>query len=171
MLPNVTARYQIHLFFNGNAYVADVSELEGCHGTGATYAEALASAEAAISAWVFDAINDGRRVPAPAKDFVLRPPTKPPADGPGAAVTLRLHRKFGNLNNRQLAEKIGVLDVNLGVFAGSIAGAGSREIRCAIAIALGEKPSTLWPGRSQTSADRDDFEFERLVASDHSMTV
>lgn len=171
MLPNVTPRYQIHLFFNGAEYVADVPELEGCQGTGATYAEALASAEAAISAWVFDAINEGRRVPAPAKDFVLRPPTKPPADGPGAAVTLRLHRKYGNLNNRQLAEKIGVLDVNLGVFAGSVAGAGSREIRCAIAIALGEKPSTLWPGRSKTSADRDDFEFERLVAADHSITA
>lgn len=165
MLPNVTPRYQIHLFFNGAEYVADVPELTGCQGTGATYAEALASAETAISAWVFDAINDGRRVPAPAKDFVLRPHTKPPVDGPGAAVTLRLHRKYGNLNNRQLAEKIGMRDVNLGVFTGSIAGAGSRDVRCAIAVALGEKPSTLWPGRSQTSADRDDIQFNRQFAS------
>lgn len=66
-------RYQIHLYHDGARYAAAVPELDGCSGTGQSYAEALASAEKAIASWVFAAINQGKPPPEPAKDFVLRP--------------------------------------------------------------------------------------------------
>jgi len=149
-------RYQIHLYHDGTQYVAAVPELDGCSGTGQSYAEALASSEKAMASWVFAAINCGKTPPEPAKDFVLRPPTRPPAKGAGAVVLRRLHARFGNLNSRQLMEKMGIEGVSTSIFSGSVAGLGKRFVRCAIAMHLEDMPSKLWPDRSLTSRERDD---------------
>lgn len=149
-------RYQILIYYNGTQYVASVPELDECNGTGQSYVEALASAEKAMSAWVFNAINTGKIPPAPAKDFVLRPPTRPPGKGAGAPIMRRLHLKFGNLNSRQLMEKMGIEGVSPSLFSGSVAGLGKRFVRCAIALHLEEMPSNLWPDRSLTAREGDD---------------
>lgn len=163
MLNNpVTPRYQIHLYYDGSQYVADVPELAGCKGVGDTYATALSAAEAAITAWIFAAINEGRRVPAPASDFVLRPPGRIVKDSAAAPVMTRLHLRFGNLNNRQMSERIGLPDIHPTLFAGAAAGEGSRQVRCAIARALGVPPSELWPDRSAVKLERDDAEYAKL---------
>ena len=149
-------RYQIHIYYNGTQYVAAVPELDGCSGTGQSYGEALASAEKAIASWVFEAINAGKRPPEPAKDFVLRPPGRPTGTGTAAPIMRRLHQRFGNLNNRQLAEKIGLEGVSPTAFAAAAAGQGARWVRCAIALALEDMPSNLWPHLSPTTRERDD---------------
>lgn len=150
------ARYQIYLYFDGSQYVANVPELDGCSGTGQSYAEALSSAEKAMATWVFDAINTGRNPPEPSKDFVLKPPSKLIGKNASTPIMRRLHQKYGNLTNRQLMEKIGIEGVSPSTFSGSAAGHGKRWVRCAIAIALEELPSTLWPHLSKTTRDRDD---------------
>lgn len=150
-------RYQIHIYHDGTRYVASVPELEECSGIGQSYAEALASVEQAITAWVFEAINTGRKLPEPAKDFVLRPPTKPLGNGHAASIMRRLYQKFGNLNNRQIMRKMDIEGVSPTAFAGAAAGQGSRRVRCAIAIALGEIPSNLWPHLSVITRERDDL--------------
>jgi len=70
-------RYQIHIYHDGTRYVSDVPELDGCSGTGQSYAEALESAEKAIIAWVVEATNGGHKPPESTQDFVLRLPTRP----------------------------------------------------------------------------------------------
>lgn len=152
-------RYQIHIYHDGTMYVADVPELDGCKGTGQSYAEALASAEKKIVAWVFEAINGGRKLPEPAKDFVLRPPTKPPGNGSAVPIMRRLHHQFGNFNNRQLAEKMGLEGVSPTAFSAAAAGQGKRYVRIVIALALRERPSALWPQLSDTVRARDDATF------------
>lgn len=151
-------RYQIHLYYDGARYVAAVPELDGCSGTGQSYAEALASAEKAITSWVFAAINQGKPAPEPAKDFVLRPTGKRVGTGDAAPVMRRLHHQFGNVSNRQLAQKLGC-PVSPTAFAAAAAGKGARAVRLAIALTLNERPSRLWPHLSATARRRDDSAF------------
>ncbi len=151
-------RYQIHLYHDGARYVAAVPELDGCSGTGHSYAEALASAEKAIASWVFAAINQGKPPPEPAKDFVLRPTGRRVGTGDAAPIMRRLHHQFGNVSNRQLAEKLG-WPVSPTAFAAAAAGKGARAVRLAIALTLNERPSRLWPHLSATSRHRDDSAF------------
>lgn len=151
------ARYQIYLYFDGSQYVANVPELDGCSGTGQSYAEAVSSAEEAMATWVFDAINTGRKPPEPSKDFVLKPPSKPIGKSASTPIMRRLHQKYGNLTNRQLMDKIGIEGVSPSTFSGAAGGHGKRWVRCAIAIALDEMPSALWPHLSKTILERDDL--------------
>lgn len=150
------SRYQIYIYFDGSKYVATVPELDGCAGTGHSYAKALSGAEKAIATWVFDAINAGKRPPEPASDFVLRPLGKPAGTGTGAPIMRRLRQKFGNLGSRQLMEKLDIQGVSPTAFAGSAAGLGVRAVRIGIALALNERPSSLWPHVSPITQVRDD---------------
>lgn len=63
-------RYPINIHFDGVQYVAAVPDLPGCTGVGASYIEAVTSAEAAIVQWVSDAVSSGGAVPAPSKSGV-----------------------------------------------------------------------------------------------------
>lgn len=150
-------RYQIHLYHDGTQYVAAVPELDGCAGSGPSYAEALASAEQAIAAWVSEAVSKGETPPAPATSFVLRPVK--PQTSQATPTMRRLHRQFGNLSNRQLAEKLGLPDVGASAIAAAAAGQGARAVRIALAVALGDCPSRLWPRLSPTKLARDDAAF------------
>lgn len=159
------ARYQVHIRHDGKQYVASVPELDGCHGVGDTYAEALAAAERAMTAWVFGAINAGRSVPQPAQDFVWRPPGRKPSDGPAADVMQRLRKRHGNLRNRDLAAKLGLSGeiTSVGV-AAAASGKGARAVRVALALAVGEQPSSLWIHRSSTINARDDAAFHAAAS-------
>ena len=47
------------------AFLAEVPELPGCRADGATYAEALASAQVAITEWIETAQDLNRDIPVP----------------------------------------------------------------------------------------------------------
>lgn len=61
------ARYEITVYWSDedDAYIASVRDLPGCSGDGATYHEALSSAEKAIRLWIETARVAGRDVPKP----------------------------------------------------------------------------------------------------------
>lgn len=160
------ARYQVHIRHDGKQYVASVPELDGCHGVGDTYTEALAAAERAMIAWVFGAINAGRPVPQPAQDFVWRPPGRKSSQGPAADVMQRLRKRYGNLHNRELAAVLGLPSsvTPVGV-AAAAAGQGARSVRVALALAVDDLPSNLWPNRSNTIGARDDAAFHAAGGS------
>jgi hypothetical protein len=83
--------------------------------------------------------------------------------GVGAPVLRRLLDKFGHhLTNRQLSEAIGLPGVaagELAIFSNSLAGRGSRYARCMIALALGERPSLIWPFLPENTRTADDAEY------------
>ena len=60
-------RYEIILYWSqqDRAFVAEVPELPGCAADGASYQEALASAEIIIQEWIETAKELGRSVPKP----------------------------------------------------------------------------------------------------------
>lgn len=60
-------RYEIIIFWSDDddTYVADVPELPGCMAHGASHADALQNAQAAIALWIETAEEDGRTVPQP----------------------------------------------------------------------------------------------------------
>ena len=80
-------------------------------------------------------------------------------EGKAAPVMLRFHRKYGNLSNREISKVVGLVEqyaVTPTVFANAAAGKGARFVRCAIAIALDELPSILWPFLTEKTRQADD---------------
>ncbi|HLE56827.1 MAG TPA: type II toxin-antitoxin system HicB family antitoxin [Rhodothermia bacterium] len=63
----MTNRYEIIIFWSDEdqAFIADVPELAGCMAHGSSHAEALASAQEAISLWLESAREHGDQVPEP----------------------------------------------------------------------------------------------------------
>ncbi len=60
-------RYEIILYWSeeDRAFIAEVPELPGCAADGATYREALESAETVIQEWIDTARELGRDIPPP----------------------------------------------------------------------------------------------------------
>ena len=60
-------RYEIIIFWSDedSAFLADVPELPGCMGHGASHEEALQNAQEALQLWIETAEEDGRSVPQP----------------------------------------------------------------------------------------------------------
>ena len=60
-------KYEIIIYWSDEdqAYVAEVPELAGCAAHGATQADALASAQAAIALWLETAVEFGDPIPEP----------------------------------------------------------------------------------------------------------
>jgi predicted RNase H-like HicB family nuclease len=60
-------KYEIILYWSNDdeAFIAEVPELPGCSADGATYREALASAEQIVREWIETATELGRPIPAP----------------------------------------------------------------------------------------------------------
>lgn len=60
-------RYDIVIYWSDpdDAYIAQVRDLPGCTGDGATYHEALSSVEKAMKLWIEAAHAAGREVPRP----------------------------------------------------------------------------------------------------------
>lgn len=63
----MTNRYEIIIFWSDEdqAFIADVPELPGCMAHGSSHAEALESAQQAISLWLETAIEHGDPIPEP----------------------------------------------------------------------------------------------------------
>lgn len=161
-------RYQIHIYFDGEAYVANVPELPNCKGRGQTYADALQHAQYAISLCIEEIKLAGKIPPAPisvSAELQKFCRTKRPASvgNPHSAIKAKLQEKFGILSNRELAARLGVLAADAPVMLSTaLSGKGTRHVRCAIAIALDELPSTLWPGRPAALLKTDDECFLRI---------
>lgn len=164
--------YRILLHHDGHAYVADVPDLRGCRGSGSSPTAALMAAQEAIAEWL-------RRSGAAA------PPLMPPADLAGtikhllsvpAAVTKSGPRmspvkqllvdKFGKMSNREMAGRIGLSGRDAPtMLSAAAAGKGTRKTRCAIALALDEIPSRLWPHRPPAICQDDDTLYLALRSS------
>ena len=65
--PPVCPRYEIILYWSKDdqAFIAEVPELPGCAADGATFQEALASAETVIQEWIDTVRELGRPIPEP----------------------------------------------------------------------------------------------------------
>ena len=61
------AKYEIIIYWSkaDQAFIAEVPELPGCLGDGATYQEALANVEVIIKEWIETAREVGRPIPEP----------------------------------------------------------------------------------------------------------
>jgi predicted RNase H-like HicB family nuclease len=163
-LISMQPRYQIHIYHDGEAYVANVPELPRCSGRGQSYVEALQDAEQAISTSLAGIEKAGKIPPAPivvTNELQKFCKTKRGMTGAGkqktATVRARLQQKFGMLSNRELAARIGIVAADAPVILSTaLSGNGARHARCAIAIALDELPSMLWPFRPEKLMKADD---------------
>jgi predicted RNase H-like HicB family nuclease len=165
-------RYQIHIYFDGDAYIANVPELPHCKGRGKTHADALHSAHYAIRLCMEEFKLAGKVPPAPIavstelQNFCRIKRHAFESGGQHSVVKARLQRKFGILSNRELAARIGVIAADAPVMLSTaLSGKGTRHVRCAIAIALGELPSRLWPSRPVGLMHGDDECFLQMVES------
>ena len=64
-------RYEIVLYWSqeDDAFIAEVPELAGCMADGPTRQEALANVEVIIEEWIATAIELGRPIPEPRRQF------------------------------------------------------------------------------------------------------
>jgi hypothetical protein len=135
-------RPTIHLYFEDGRYVAIVPDHPGCHAYGASYAQALENLELLLCRRFEHGIDARSEAGSRCNSSNIR---------------ARLVAKFGKLTNRRLAASIGVVAPDAPVMLSSaLGGKGSRQVRCAIALALNELPSQLWPdaaGRIRTMDD------------------
>lgn len=173
---SVPRPYQIILFHDGEAFKAEVSELPCCSGRGASYAEALYMAEKAIVACVKKLAH--APLPPPLQSHIAStsvleafnrlissPKRKPTTSRAFSSVKIRLTKKFGTLSNRELAACIGLVARDAPVMLScAVSGRGTRVVRCAIAVALDQMPSALWPDRSASVRKADDVAYHALRA-------
>jgi len=76
-----------------------------------------------------------------------------------------LVQKFGKMSNREMAGRIGLSGRDAPTMLSAAAsGKGTRKARCAIAMALNEAPSRLWPHRPPAICDDDDSLYLALRA-------
>lgn len=163
-------QYQIHIYFDGEAYIANVPELPNCKGRGRTYAEALEHAQYAISLCIEEIKLAGKIPPAPIpvsaelQKFCRTKRLTATAGNPHSAIKAKLQEKFGILSNRELAARLGVIAADAPIMLSTaLSGNGTRHVRCAIAVALGERPSILWPTRPAALQKSDDDCFMRIL--------
>ncbi|WP_206732408.1 hypothetical protein [Janthinobacterium sp. 17J80-10] len=163
--------YRIFLHHDGQAYVAEVPEFPACRGSGTSPASALAAAQGAIAAWL-----DRSVAPPPlmsASDLaqtirdLLNIPAVAPKHGPRMSpVKQLLVKKFGKMSNREMATRIGLSGRDAPTMLSAAAsGKGTRKARCAIALALNELPSCLWPNRQPAICQDDDSLYVSLHAN------
>jgi predicted RNase H-like HicB family nuclease/lambda repressor-like predicted transcriptional regulator len=155
-------QFQIFIYHDRTEYVAEVPELPIPPCRGRSRALALADAEQAIDKFIQQAVADGRKVPIPAKTlFLMRPAGFGTKRSPSTVVAL-LRQRFGGQPAEALAVRLGVHS-DLVAFRAACAGAGPREMRVVIAMALEKPPSELWPVRSYATRRRDDESFYQAL--------
>lgn len=160
-----STRYRILISHVGDAFAAEVVELPFCRGYGDSYAEALAAAEYLLNRLLQQDLGHigGNRFASIAQACLARKPSDRRVFSP---VKIRLVEKFGLLSNRELAAHIGIVGRDApSKLARAIGGSGAREVRCAIAGALSDLPSRLWPDRSLKVSLDDDEAVSRLLIS------
>lgn len=143
-------RHSIHLYFDNGRYIAVVPDHPDCRADGASYAEALGRLESMLH-------RSASGLPTNASNTTCAAGIDAGSRCRSSAIKARLMAKFGRLSNRQLAARIGIVAPDAPVMLSSaLGGRGSRQVRCAIALALGELPSSLWPDSSSRVRATDD---------------
>ena len=68
---SVMSKYEIIIYWSeeDKAFIAEVPELAGCMADGPTRQEALANVEVIIEEWIATAIELGRPIPEPRRQF------------------------------------------------------------------------------------------------------
>jgi predicted RNase H-like HicB family nuclease len=164
--------YKIVLYHDGDTCKAAVPELPGCVASGENYLDALLRIQRAMSAWITEASQPGAKVQismvpekllSTLRCFSPSSKRKSRSARRCSPVKRRLIEKFGELSNRELAARIGIVAADSPIMLSSAAaGNGTRKVRCAIAVALDEPPSALWPGRPIELHTADDAVFHSL---------
>ncbi len=170
---SAVARYRILLHHDGTAWIAEVPELPGCRATGDDQAAALRAAQAAIVQWLRRLRTDAP-LPALQSPVALGRSIRDRLAASQAGATLGsrmspakrlLVSKFGKMSNRELAGRIGLTGRDAPTMLSAAAsGKGTRKARCAIALALDELPSHLWPDRLPGICHDDDAMYTELRA-------
>jgi predicted RNase H-like HicB family nuclease len=164
--------YKIVLYHDGDTCKAAVPELPGCVASGENYLDALLRVQWAMSAWIAEASQPGSKVQmstvpkkllSTLRCFSPSSKRKSRSTRRCSPIKRRLIEKFGELSNRELAACIGIAAVDSPIMLSSAAaGNGTRKVRCAIAVALNEPPSALWPRRPIALCTADDAAFYSL---------
>jgi predicted RNase H-like HicB family nuclease/lambda repressor-like predicted transcriptional regulator len=164
--------YKIVLYHDGDTCRAAVPELPGCVASGENYLDALICIQRAMSDWIAEASQPGAAaqmsmVPEKMLSTLHRFASKSKRTSRSARrcspIKKRLIEKFGELSNRELAARIGIVAADSPIMLSSAAaGNGTRKVRCAIAVALDEPPSKLWPERFLELCAADDAVFHSL---------
>lgn len=150
------------LYRDGQSCIATVPELPGCVVRGTDYFDALKRLQQALR----DCSNGLQPDPSEKKKILDTLDGFLPRSNPGSCNTRRslpiksrLIEKFGARSNRELAACIGIICADAPIMlSAAMAGNGTRKVRCAIAIALSQAPSSLWPARApDLSRSDDDF--------------
>lgn len=149
----------ILLSHDGNGFVAQLLGSTGPKGRGSSYRAALASLEKLMAI---------RREFGPTNPVGGASNIRRLSGSRKYVPTLkaRLVDRFGQLSNRELAARIGVVARDApSMLSCALGGQGTRSVRCSIALALGELPSLLWPNRSDRIQKGDDDAY-RAIASE-----
>lgn len=156
----------ILLSYDGSAFVARVLGSSSLEGRGSSYGEALASIEQVMTTH-----RNGASIGLPNQPSVVR--RKPVVRRHMATVKARLVQRFGNLSNREMAARLGVVARDApSMLSNALSGRGARALRCSIAVALNEFPSVLWPDRQQKTQQDDDAEYrEQKLYSSSSASI
>jgi len=147
------------IFHDGKGFVAQILDDPACIGRGATRVEALRRVEIvrARHASLIEQKPGKAQTTAPTKS------RRAPERRHVAPIKALLFEKFGNLSNREIAARIGVVERDAPVMLSmALGGQGSRRVRCAIAMALGDLPSRIWPDRPARSLLEDDAEYSSM---------
>ncbi|OGB27439.1 MAG: hypothetical protein A3I66_06000 [Burkholderiales bacterium RIFCSPLOWO2_02_FULL_57_36] len=166
--PFINSSYKIVLYHDGHSCMAEAPELPGCVVRGENYFDALKRIQKTMSDWVADGFRRESTAPKKILDTLHcfsplsnRKPRTRPRSSP---IKTRLIEKFGGRSNRELAACIGIVGADAPIMLSSaMAGNGTRKVRCAIAIALNEPPSSLWPARTPELSRSDDVFYHSLI--------
>ena len=153
--------YKIVLYHDGNSCVAELPELPGCIARGDDYFEVLKRIQQKISSWIAGRPEQGPATPKKILNtlhcFSPRSKQQSRTKRRSMPIKARLIDKFGKRSNRELAACIGIVSADAPIMLSSaMAGNGTRKVRCAIAMALDEPPSGLWPARDGNLNRSDD---------------
>lgn len=160
--------YKIVLYHDGHSCVAELPELPGCVARGEDYFEVLTRIQQNMSRWIAGRPEQGPAAPKKILNTLncLSPlPKQQPRTGHRSMpIKIRLIDKFGRRSNRELAACIGIVSADAPIMLSSaMAGNGTRKVRCAIAMALDEAPSKLWPARDPNLNRSDDIFYHSSV--------
>lgn len=158
---------KIQLSWDGHQFRAEAPELNTCAASKKSYAEALQRIERTLSGMIAEAMQSHARMPDEVLKALRRFPllSELPMSRTHRSLPIksRLIEKFGPRSNRELAACIGIVSADAPIMLSSaMAGNGTRKIRCAIALALDEPPSSLWPGQADGRTQADDRMFYLL---------
>lgn len=162
--------YRIFLHHDGQVYVAEVPELPACRGFGDTPMAALTAAQAAMADCLPRSVESPPLLAPPDLARAIRDLLHLPAAAKRRGVRMSpvkqlLVKKFGKMSNREMASGLGLNGRDAPTMLSAAAsGKGTRKARCAIALALNQAPSRLWPNRREAICEDDDRLYFALQA-------